>query len=519
MVLKLIIAFTLVSILLSSGCSDSPTDSGGQPPPDQSSLLLSKLSVSVVPGGSEEIRVCAVGSDGSPDSCVVSSSNTYVATASITDSTITITGANLGTAAVTVVSNCGLSCTIPVEVYNSSVLDVGELTVTYVDSFNYIWHDEGSHAPNNCAFYHPVVPDGYHALGSLGVPNWSSPNGKYAMMVVKEEDGSDALTEPTDYELIWEYKMRMIPYLVIASFWKPIPPNGYVAIGMVVTKLDSVPPSDYIACVREDLTIEGEAGAYIWHDEDTGMPRNLGCWRVDQPDCGPHDYCYLTAGTFVGWNNWSPPTYHDLLHILKVELPTLAEGDYQSYLPQLTSFEEPPLESPPMMAKAMLVPCTIVNDLQYSGNLRWRIANSPFYRLERRVFYKRLYHNHNTSSQPQTNMVRIISGVTTTESQRFWEETSVEISVEAGISVGVFEGKVSTTVTETFGYETQTSVAELEQKEIETSVNTAPGYAAACWQKYNKYYLRRHNGTSFETVYSWEFGIDSYVVDDYCEGE
>jgi len=193
----------------------------------------------------------------------------------------------------------------------------------------------------------------------------------------------------------------------------------------------------------------------------------------------------------------------------------LAEAPYQTYLPQLTSFEEPPLESLPTMAKAMLVPCTIVNDLQYTDNLHWRIANSPLYRLERYVFYKRLYHNHNTSSQPQTNSVTIISGVTTTESERFWNETSVSVTVEAGVSIKMFSGKISATVSRTFGYETQSSVAELEQREVQTSINTAPGTAAACWQKYNRYVLFRHNGVIYEEVYAWEFGIDSYVVDDY----
>lgn len=162
----------------------------------------------------------------------------------------------------------------------------------------------------------------------------------------------------------------------------------------------------------------------------------------------------------------------------------------------------------------MLVPCTIVNDLQYSNNLQWRIANSPLYRLERQVLYKRLYHNHNTSSQPQTNSVPIISGVTSTESETVWHETSVSMTVEAGKSIKAFTGKVSTNVSRSFGYSSQTSVAELEEREVQTSINTAPG-TAACRQKYNRYVLYRHNGVNYERVYGWEFGKDGYVVDEY----
>jgi hypothetical protein len=198
-----------------------------------------------------------------------------------------------------------------------------------------------------------------------------------------------------------------------------------------------------------------------------------------------------------------------------VDLPMLAEAPYQSYVPQLTSFEEPPERSQPTMAKAMLVPCTIVNDSRYSGDPGGQIASSPLYRLERQVFYKRLYHNHNTSSQPQTNLVEIKSGVKTEEAQSIWTETNIEVSAEAGVSIEAFSGKVSTTVSRKFGYKTQTSVTELLSKAVTTSINTAPGTAAACWQKFNRYVLLRHDGVGLEEVRSWEIGIDSYVVDDF----
>ncbi len=109
----------------------------------------------------------------------------------------------------------------------------------------------------------------------------------------------------------------------------------------------------------------------------------------------------------------------------------------------------------------------------------------------------------------------ITSGVTTTESERYWNETAISISVEAGISIKLFSSKVSTTVTTSFGYERQTSVAVLQEKSVASSINTPPGRAAALWQQYNRYVLKRHNGTQLEPVAAWEFGIDSYVTDEY----
>jgi hypothetical protein len=111
--------------------------------------------------------------------------------------------------------------------------------------------------------------------------------------------------------------------------------------------------------------------------------------------------------------------------------------------------------------------------------------------------------------------VLIRSGVTTTESESYWNETSISVTVEAGVSIEMFSGKVSTTVSTAFGYSSMTSVAELQEKEVSSSINTPPGKAAALWQKFNRYVLKRHNGTTLEPVAAWEFGIDSYVTDEY----
>jgi hypothetical protein len=286
-------------------------------------------------------------------------------------------------------------------------------------------------------------------------------------------------------------------------------------LGSVVAP-DNQPPAlgDYV-CVREDLTTFGSAGSFIWNDNDTGMPYDLGCWKIYPPESGPHDFAYLETGTFVAWNYWNPPESHQVMNVLKVELPMLSEAPYQTYIPKLDSYDSPPEETVPLLGKAMLSPCTIVNDLLYANNIHWRVANSPFYRLERQVFYKLLYHNYNQTSELQNNQVTIRSGVTTEESQSYWEETSVSVTAEGGVSIGFFSGNVSATVSTSFGYSTQTSISELQETEITSSINTAPGKAAALWQKYNRFVLKRHNGTDLEPVAVWEFGIDSYLTDEY----
>jgi len=510
------IFLTIIALLFFiQGCDKSPTDDD-EPGIDQSNIFVSLLSVAMIPNGTETIEVTALDFDGAPDTYTAACDNEDVATVSQDGSTINVTGVDFGEAVITITGSSGLMKEIPVQVYNHYMLDTGELLITFVDQFNFIWNDQGSGGAHDGAFYYPVLPEGYHALGSLGKPGYSNPNGNYAMMVVKAKEGSDALAEPTGYQQIWA--LNLIGGNGPARVWYPIPPEGYRALGAVVTAGFPTPPtpalSDYM-CVREDLTTFGSAGTFIWNDDDTGAPTDLGCWTIHPPESGPHDNAYLETGTFVAHNSWTPPTFNAVMNVLNVELPMLSDAPYQTYTPQLENYDSPPGETVPLLGKAMLSPCSIVNDLLYANNIHWRVANSPFYRLERQVYYKLLYHNYNQTSEIQTNQVTIISGVTTEESQSYWEETSISVTAEAGVNIEFFSGKVSTTVSKSFGYSTQTSIAELQQKEITSSINTPPGKAAALWQKYNRFVLKRHNGTDLEPVAAWEFGIDSYLTDEY----
>jgi hypothetical protein len=511
------LAAVMMLIIFAAGCKKSPTKSSEPPPPSQQSLLVSRLSVSFVPGGSENITVIATNKAGAPETFTMSMGDAGVATvAAVSDSVIRVTGVSYGKTNLTITSNSGSSVVVPVWVYNHRVLDVGELEVAYCDSFEYRWCDRGSGLPIDGSYYHPLPADGFKALGSLGFSGYYNPKNIHAVMVVKAKDGSTALASPIDYTLAWSDQGSGADD--DGSFWIPVPPAGYKPLGIVAQRGYGKPSLNDVVCVRQDLTIMGEAGEYIWGFCITIIqpPIGFGSWEIDPPDAGPHDDAYLSTGTFVALQSCNPPSVHQVMNVLNIPLPMLAEAPYQTYVPKLTGFDSPPEETVPLMAREMLVPCTIVKDALYDGsNPNWRIDNSPFYRLERQVFYKLLYHNYNQTSEVQTNSVLIRSGVTTTESESYWNETSISVTVEAGVSIEMFSGKVSTTVSTSFGYGTMTSVAELQEKEVSSSINTPPGKAAALWQKFNRYVLKRHNGTSLEPVAAWEFGIDSYVTDEY----
>jgi hypothetical protein len=494
----------MASVIIAAGCKKTPTEDTYEP-----QLLLSQLAVSVVPDGTEEITVTATDENNRSQAFSVSCNDEGIATVTKTDSTIAVTGLTYGTANVKVRCAGGLVKTLPVKVYNPKVLETDELTIAFVDTFEYRWCSKGSSGQGtDGSFYHPVTTDWFHALGSLGFSGYSDPNGSSWIVVVKAKPGSDALKPPVDYEYVWD--SRGTGADDEGSFWNPIPPAGYKALGTVAQRGYDKPSINDVVCIREDLTVDGALGGqFFWRVGTTEFASNL----IDPPDAGPHDSCYLSTGTFWGAVVDTSGSGQPAVSVLSVILPMMAEAADQSFAPKLTGYDTPPDQTAPLTSREMSVPWSIVNDSRFDS--LWRYAHSPSYRLERQVYYQLMYHNYNQTSQVQTNSVTLKSGSTTTESETFRTETGIQVSMDLGVSYMIFEAKVSATVSQQLGYEKQTSITELKGKEIFSSINTPPGKAAALWQKYNRFTLKRHNGTRLEPVRVWEFGIDSYVTDEY----
>ena len=69
-----------------------------------------------------------------------------------------------------------------------------------------------------------------------------------ALVLEYEENQISPTAFPIDFEMIWAADVDTV------TFWKPVAPDGYVAIGNVVTKDSTKPCLDSVVCIREDLT-------------------------------------------------------------------------------------------------------------------------------------------------------------------------------------------------------------------------------------------------------------------------
>lgn len=141
-------------------------------------------------------------------------------------------------------------------------INLGELEVKEVTSFEFIWGSNLSHDKHNgVSFYKPVnIPEGFFSLGYYSQCNGKSLDG-YALVVKdlvspqdSEPNHSPALIKPVDYTLIWNSDDGMGIYDEPGYFWLPESPSGYKTLGFIVTNKPNKPDLNEVRCVREDLT-------------------------------------------------------------------------------------------------------------------------------------------------------------------------------------------------------------------------------------------------------------------------
>ncbi|XAR54289.1 hypothetical protein NMG60_11029349 [Bertholletia excelsa] len=125
------------------------------------------------------------------------------------------------------------------EGFASGTIDLGGLEVCKVSNLTEIWAaHEGGPGNLGATIFEPFqLPEGFSML---------------------------ALEPPTDYTLVWSSETLKIKQDFNGYFWLPTPPNGYRAVGHVVTSPLEKPPLEKIRCVSSDFADVCEIESWIW---------------------------------------------------------------------------------------------------------------------------------------------------------------------------------------------------------------------------------------------------------------
>jgi len=188
------------------------------------------------------------------------------------------------------------------------------LELAYTDDFELTGYTEDL---SYVVFYRPIAPAGFHALGHYGRQGSGAPCG---WMFVARELEPGALVEPLDYELIGQHSSG-------CSFWRPIPPQGYVALGFVAQMGPEKPDTDEIRCLREDLATPGKTGERIWPDPMFGWAG----YSVRQILPEDEDGIYIGSFAYV---MPSPTNDFFSIHEESVQKQNLAQEDVEELVEQ-----------------------------------------------------------------------------------------------------------------------------------------------------------------------------------------
>ena len=372
-----------------------------------------------------------------------------------------------------------------------------DLVIGFTTRFECRWHDMGSGGKYDGAFWHPIIPKemaDFHPIGTLGWSGYGDINGLTAIAVVKDANGAagTALRAPERFEEVWKDKGSGAEYN--GSMWRPIPPEGYVALGLVCNKNWGPPPLDDVRCVRSDLVVPAMPGNGIWNDEETGSDTDFSAWGIQAPGA-PAGEIFFSPGTFIGWTSHYQPAIDPNAYALQLPIPQENPPDNpKPPVPVLNGYSRPSPFEQDTVAYSSILPWFTVKDPNKTPAAQ--LAKSPTYRLERVDRYKLIDHGYNDTSETQEFSWSFTAGTSEEKAKTFSSTTSIELGGEWQIT-GTF--KFSAKLNQSFTYTETTTKGWSTAVTKQIIVKVPPGKAVAAYSIQSTYKLFRADRTQVST--------------------
>ncbi|XP_038694252.1 uncharacterized protein LOC119991838 isoform X1 [Tripterygium wilfordii] len=235
----------------------------------------------------------------------------------------------------------------PGEGFASGVIDLGGgLQVRQISTFNKIWTvQQGGPDDKGASFFEPFpIPEGFSMLGCYGQPNSRQLSGWVLVGKDYTDDASNgALKKPVDYTLVLSSESLNIKKEGNGYFWLPVPPDGYRAVGLIITNSPEKPSADRVRCVRTDLTDECQTESLIWASSNDSTGTNFSSLR---PSNRGKQAMGVKVGTFASQNlasivclkniksNLSPmPNQTQIKALMQTYSPLIYMHPDEKYLP------------------------------------------------------------------------------------------------------------------------------------------------------------------------------------------
>lgn len=280
-------------------------------------------------------------------------------------------------------------------------IKLDNLLINFTTEFQQIWNSTGSSHSDPVAFWHPTTaPDllpGYFPVGDVIVPDHEDINEIKVVAVVREADlpsedpaRGKALSRPDDYVQVWQVSGS--PAKKNCTLWRPIPPEGYVALGLVCSTGEQKPSVHAVRCIRADLVIESyiDVGKPIWSD-NRGFLHHFNAWNIKLPTPEAGEI-YFAAGTFASSGR---PAVENTSYALRMKIQV--QTNTAPEVPVTSSFEAPVPPETSEPTQVALIPWFAVD--AYPASNADALSGPTYFRLERKDRYRLVGHGHNTGDK------------------------------------------------------------------------------------------------------------------------
>lgn len=394
--------------------------------------------------------------------------------------------------------------------------EYGDLVVTMTSAFDWRWNDSGSGAKRDGAFWHPKPQGELRSLGSVAVPHYNDINNQWAVILVgdnpsnRPEGKGPAVQHPVDYQGIWNDAGSGAHK--DGSFWRPVPPSGYLSVGDVAWSGHGKPDLDQVWCLRIDLVGDGGfKDASTWDDTSSHAKVDGSFWEII-PNVQSSDpkYVPVLAGTFLSnASHGTPPS--SLARVPTFYLPKKDKA-LSPFPPAVTPDSIPQKDQVfrDTVQSTVALPFTSFfdpNDRACLDNIR-----DPFCTLSKAVDWIVLNIYPNAQSTPQTFEYGGKIGVTQSSSTTMTNSVGVSVTAESGLLVG----KYSVTLNYQFTYSETESREEMRERYESRTFTVSPRTTSIAWGRHVSINGVRADGSRIGGGVSYTG--DDFVVSDVPMG-
>jgi hypothetical protein len=347
-----------------------------------------------------------------------------------------------------------------------------------IGKFQPIWTSERGNTPMQFFQYQPGPNDSkaFLPLGDIAIVG-KNPSANNSGGMVFASDNAAALAHPTGFTWILDDHGSGNP-ADVKYFW-PIAPPGYTALGVCFSNGDAPDPSHYW-CVANEYVVATTGNGY-WSDAGQGWKSHNGDLHVPALPKVSTSQLALAPTTFYSAEGGQTPQYLLVNQcVLGLSAPTTPDP---AYFPGLAISDTTDVG----VSQVAVLPYSAVADTGFQN----QSLESPFYYLASQTQW--LCTDQLSAPDGGSQTVSSLVGVTQSDATSFSSSTSLTVSAEVGVEFDGLSSKVSTSYTQTFGYETSSSTTNDTQTSTATTVNLPKAEKIFLWNQVGVLQVFRDN--------------------------